>query len=194
MNRIMLAFSNVVYKHAVINLMNKNNHIYSVSCSTEIKPKILETNTIIFTDTGFTIPKSVSYNEDLNLSWFILLDFARQYDPDFAAKHPRSIVSLQSTEHDLKYAVDAALRKSTFYASDVISIVEKQKFTSLLNDRERDILMLIAQGKQSKEIAHQLFLSPHTINTHRKNLLKKLDARTPTELLINAIKHGLIAI
>jgi DNA-binding NarL/FixJ family response regulator len=58
-----------------------------------------------------------------------------------------------------------------------------------LSQREIEILELIAQGMNSPEIAEKLFLSVHTIRTHRKNIIKKLQLEGGHELLMYALKH-----
>ncbi len=61
-----------------------------------------------------------------------------------------------------------------------------------LSDREREILHLIAQGKTSPEIAAELFLSPHTVQSHRDHIMAKLDLHTKAALIKYAIAKGLI--
>ncbi|MBO9731467.1 MAG: hypothetical protein J7623_22695 [Chitinophaga sp.] len=56
--------------------------------------------------------------------------------------------------------------------------------------REREILKGIVEGKSSKEIADDLFISLHTVNTHRKNMLAKADVKTPVELVRMAIQEA----
>lgn len=51
-----------------------------------------------------------------------------------------------------------------------------------LSSRETEVAQLIIKGKTSSEIADILFLSPHTVHTHRKNIFKKLDVHSPIEL------------
>ena len=61
-----------------------------------------------------------------------------------------------------------------------------------LTDREREVLRLIAQGRTTTEIAQTLFLSPHTVHTHRAHIMEKLDLHNRTELIKYAIHKGLI--
>lgn len=61
-----------------------------------------------------------------------------------------------------------------------------------LTDREREILHLIAQGKTTPEIAAELYLSPHTVQTHRDHIMSKLDLHTKAALIKYAIAKGLI--
>lgn len=64
----------------------------------------------------------------------------------------------------------------------------------LLTRRERDIIACIARGMQNKEIADKLFLSVHTVATHRRNICAKLNIHSATGMTIYAIIHGLISI
>jgi DNA-binding CsgD family transcriptional regulator len=59
--------------------------------------------------------------------------------------------------------------------------------------REMDITRLIAEGKTSKEIANQLHISQHTVQTHRKNIMRKLKVNSVSELTLYAVNTGLIA-
>ena len=61
-----------------------------------------------------------------------------------------------------------------------------------LSEREREVLRLIAQGKTSPEIARMLFLSPHTVQTHRDHIMEKLNLHRKAELIKYAIEKGLI--
>ncbi|MFN8274768.1 MAG: LuxR C-terminal-related transcriptional regulator [Flavobacteriaceae bacterium] len=63
---------------------------------------------------------------------------------------------------------------------------------SLFTRRERQVLKLIVEGRSSKEIADELFISYHTVNAHRKNILSKAQVKTPFELLRKGINEGWI--
>lgn len=65
---------------------------------------------------------------------------------------------------------------------------------SALGEREKEIIGLIARGLSNKEIADQLCLSVHTVATHRKNIISKLQIHSTSGLTIFAILHGLIDI
>lgn len=62
-----------------------------------------------------------------------------------------------------------------------------------LTKRELEILKLIVDGKTSKEIANELFISPRTVDTHRANLMQKLDLNNIADLVRYAIKENLVA-
>jgi DNA-binding CsgD family transcriptional regulator len=61
-----------------------------------------------------------------------------------------------------------------------------------LTRREMDILRHLSMGKSSKQIGEDLFISPHTVDTHRRNLLKKLGCKTVVELTRFAFQNGLM--
>jgi DNA-binding NarL/FixJ family response regulator len=64
--------------------------------------------------------------------------------------------------------------------------------SGLLSVREREVLLLISEGKTSEHIARQLFLSVNTIDTHRKNIISKLNARNITDAVRMALQKGMI--
>ena len=61
-----------------------------------------------------------------------------------------------------------------------------------LTEREKDVLMLLAEGHTNQEIATQLVISPSTVETHRTHIMEKLGLRNRTDLVKYAIRHGLI--
>ena len=65
---------------------------------------------------------------------------------------------------------------------------------SQLSDREREVLQLMAEGKSTKEIAVQLNLSIKTVETHRNNIMSKLDIHSVAELTKYAIREGLTSL
>ena len=115
----------------------------------------------------------------------------------------RAYILKNAAEADLIRAVQAVSEGKSFF-SPVISkmlledyvrqVREKQVEDSydLLTPREREILQLIAEGKTNKEIATILGLSPHTIETHRGNILEKLNLHSVPELILYAVRKGII--
>ena len=71
---------------------------------------------------------------------------------------------------------------------------DKIDFSELLSGREKEILHLIAADKNNHEIAKQLFISPNTVLTHRRNIMRKLKVKSTPQLIITSFKHGLITL
>jgi two-component system response regulator NreC len=62
-----------------------------------------------------------------------------------------------------------------------------------LSEREREIFQLVAEGRSNKEIAELLSVSPATIETHRAHVLQKLDVHNTAELVLYAVRRGVIS-
>ncbi len=63
----------------------------------------------------------------------------------------------------------------------------------LLSDREREVLQIIAEGRSNKEVASLLNISLTTVETHRSHILQKLDIHSIPELILYAVRKGIIS-
>ncbi len=90
---------------------------------------------------------------------------------------------------EIKMTINTISEGGKFYCQRVIDIMTNQEdvMSVELTDRELQIVRLIGKGQSSTEIADKLNLSIHTINSHRKRILKKLDFKSPAELIAYAI-------
>lgn len=86
-----------------------------------------------------------------------------------------------------------------FYCGVVIDILSEKNESEAhgcagisLSEREIEIIKLISDGSTNKEIADQLFLSTHTVNTHRKNIMNKLGIKNTAGIVIYAVKENII--
>ncbi len=61
-----------------------------------------------------------------------------------------------------------------------------------LSSREKDVVRLLARGLSNKEISEELFISPHTVITHRKNITRKLNIKSVAGLIVYAIINGIV--
>ncbi len=102
-------------------------------------------------------------------------------------------------KHEFIGAVYATARKERFFCGKVLDAILDKKSNGMencdpidLSPREIEIVKLISKGMTNNEIAAQLFLSIHTVGTHRKNILKKLDLNKSSELIMYAIRKGLV--
>ena len=86
-------------------------------------------------------------------------------------------------------AIRTVASNKTFY-DDAISITNSNtKEILLLSIREKEILKLIGEGKNTHEIAEALFIAKSTVDTHRKNILKKISVNGKTDLIRYAIER-----
>jgi DNA-binding NarL/FixJ family response regulator len=63
----------------------------------------------------------------------------------------------------------------------------------LLTDREKEVLQLLAEGKSNKEVASLLSLSLYTVETHRSNLMQKLNLHSTAEIVLYAVRKKIIS-
>jgi len=105
---------------------------------------------------------------------------------------------LKNMERDeLLYAIDEVMNNRIFLSRDANQKILEQfqsvrnamKNTPVLTRREKEILKFLQDGLTGPQIAEKLFLSPYTIETHRKNLMQKLNANTTQQLLNIAQKN-----
>ncbi|MBK8501897.1 MAG: response regulator transcription factor [Saprospiraceae bacterium] len=111
-----------------------------------------------------------------------------------------SFLTKQCDEGEIIDAIRATAKGDKFYCHKILDLIIERSFPSKsencaatpLSPREKEILTLVAKGKIAKEIAAELHISPHTIYTHRKNILRKLKLTSPTEMIVYALEQGLI--
>ena len=92
--------------------------------------------------------------------------------------------------------VEQQIRESgrIIYADNCSSEPTEKDKLEILSDREKDIIKAVAKGLSNKEIADALFLSVHTVTTHRRNISNKLQIHTAAGLIIYAIANKLVNI
>lgn len=95
---------------------------------------------------------------------------------------------------DLVGAIRAVAEGKRFIGSGLRYIAQEQDDElNKLTAREKQVLQLIAQGKSNKEIAQLLDLSVNTVSVHRANLMEKMNIHRTAELVLFAIRKGLVA-
>lgn len=95
---------------------------------------------------------------------------------------------------EIMEAIRAITSNKNFFCSNVLQFNKDVAggVQGRLSMREVEILKLIAEGLTNNEIAEKIFLSAHTVATHRKNLMKKFQAKNNVDLVISAIKESII--
>lgn len=104
-----------------------------------------------------------------------------------------------ASKEELIQSITKVADGQKYFATDVtLSLLNKEKTSNQskldieLTNREREILKLIADGFSNKEIGEQLFISHRTVDTHRTNLMKKLEINNIAGLISFAIKNGIV--
>tara|TARA_B000000532_G_scaffold238222_1_gene226390 strand:- start:130 stop:813 length:684 start_codon:yes stop_codon:yes gene_type:complete len=85
------------------------------------------------------------------------------------------------------------IRKASIKVDDLNNVSEIPCDAIELSKREKEVLYLIAEGNTNTEIASILFLSSHTVTTHRKNIMIKLGVKNTAGIVMYAVKSGLVS-
>lgn len=94
-----------------------------------------------------------------------------------------------ATQEELMEAISAVIKGKIYFSDEASQVLTKTDANPiLLTRREKEVLELIAEGLTNNEIAQKLFVSPTTIDTHRKNLLAKFSVRNTAALIRDATK------
>ena len=108
-------------------------------------------------------------------------------------------LSKQCEKEEIINALFTIHKGEKFFCNKILDVIlEKQNTPSIdiaelnLSEREIEVITLITTGYSNKEIADMLFISIHTLYTHRKNIMKKLNFKSPVELVLLALDLGLI--
>ncbi|MDR2085704.1 MAG: response regulator transcription factor [Dysgonamonadaceae bacterium] len=117
-------------------------------------------------------------------------------DPDTNAD-AFSIILKDCTKEEILLALHALARSQQFICQRIINHLQARKqpdsdIDKRLTHTEKEVLRLIAQGKSTKEIAGERFLSTHTVNTHRKNIFRKLEVNNLHEATKYALRAGIV--
>lgn len=104
----------------------------------------------------------------------------------------KGFVLKESAEGELLKALDAISAGRTFFSSKVKLEKGVAGGLDLLTVREREVLQLAGEGKANKEIAALLHVSVTTVETHRANILQKLDLHSTADLILYAVRNGVV--
>jgi two-component system, NarL family, response regulator NreC len=108
-----------------------------------------------------------------------------------SAPHEELLSAIKMVANGLAYLHPSATKRLMEEYIDGVKQGNQDTF-NLLSDREKEVLTLIAKGYANKEIAEKLSISVKTVETHKGNLMEKLQMKTRPELVTFALKKGLL--
>jgi DNA-binding NarL/FixJ family response regulator len=163
---------------------------------------------IDYTSPGFDIdiiPKTLLVNKDVRFL-AITPDQSAQTLVNALRSGVTSYVKKDCELSEIQNAVEETGRGNKFFCGQILETIQKASidvndidFDSfscepvILSERENEIITLIAEGLTNAQIAEQLFLSNHTINTHRKNIMSKLGVKNTAGIVMYAVKTQLVS-
>jgi DNA-binding NarL/FixJ family response regulator len=123
---------------------------------------------------------------------------------EILAAGARGFLLKSDAGRDLIAAVEALQHRRTFFTPKVAQMMldgylrphteSDASAQCVLTPREREVIQLVAEGKTTKEIATTLSLSVKTAETHRTNLMRKLDLHSIADLTLYAVRNGIVQI
>jgi DNA-binding NarL/FixJ family response regulator len=130
----------------------------------------------------------------------LTMHYSPQLVREILAVGARGFLLKSDAGRDLVAAVEAVQNHRTFFTSQVMQVVAdgylnpdqtEKPSRGNLTPREREVLQLLAEGKTSKEVAVALNLSVKTAETHRTNIMRKLDLHSVADLTLYALRNGI---
>lgn len=163
---------------------------------------------IDYTSPGFdidVIPKVLSQNKQVKFL-AITPEQSAQTLVDALRSGVISYVKKDCDLAEIINAVEETSRGNKFFCGQILETIQRASidvndidFDSfscepiILSERENEIIILISEGLTNGQIAEQLFLSNHTINTHRKNIMGKLGVKNTAGIVMYAVKTNLVS-
>lgn len=213
--RIILADSNDLVRVGLRTILLANNRIKIVGEARDNEEllqqvKNFDTSLVLidYTSPGFDIaiiPKILNLKKQLK---FIAItpEQSAQTLVDALRSGVMSYVKKDCDLGEIINAVEETDRGNKFFCGQILETIRKaaidvndidfESFTCepiVLSERENEIIVLIAEGNTNSQIAEQLFLSNHTVNTHRKNIMAKLGVKNTAGIVMYAVKTNLVS-
>ena len=213
--RIILADSNDLVRVGMRTILSAKDNLEIVGearNNNELKDQIksfpVDVVLIDYTSAGFdidVIPLILSANSDLK---FIAItpEQSAQTLVDALRSGVMSYVKKDCDVGEILNAVKETGRGNKFFCGQILETIQRasidvndidfESFSCepiVLSERELGIIVHIAEGLTNTQIADQLFLSTHTVNTHRKNIMAKLGVKNTAGIVMYAVKTNLIS-
>jgi DNA-binding NarL/FixJ family response regulator len=163
---------------------------------------------IDYTSSGFNIdiiPKVLSINKRIRFV-AITAEQSPQTLVDALRSGISSYIKKDCDVNEILMAVKETGNGNKFFCGQILESIQRANidvndldFDSfsceavVVSERENEIIILIAEGLTNEQIAIQLFLSKHTVNTHRKNIMAKLGVKNTAGIVMYAVKTNLIS-
>jgi two-component system response regulator NreC len=176
----------------------------AVAMAEEHKPDVVVMDVAMPTLNGIEAARQIAARLPHTAVVFLSMHSDESYVLKALKVGARAYLLKDSAEHDLINAVKAVSGGKSFFSpaisrmlmEDYMRQMQERKLEDsyeLLTTREREVLQLLAEGKNNKDVAGILNLSLYTVETHRSNIFQKLNLHSGAELILYAIRKGVIS-
>jgi DNA-binding NarL/FixJ family response regulator len=176
----------------------------AVELADQLKPDLVVLDIGMPNLNGLDATRRILTNRSCARILILTMHHSHQVVREILAAGARGFLLKSDAGRDLVTAVEAIQRNQTFFTPQVAQMVldgylspdnEKDKFVrDCLTPREREVVQLVAEGKTSKEVAVTLNLSVKTAETHRTNVMRKLDLHSVADLTLYAVRNGIVQV
>ena len=176
----------------------------AVERANELKPDLVLMDIGMPNLNGIDAARQILANSPATHILILTMHYSQQVVQEVLSVGARGFLLKSDAGRDLVTAVEAVQHNRTFFTSQATEVVvdgylnperkEEPPLRNRLTPRERQVVQLLAEGKTSKEVAVVLNLSVKTAETHRTNIMRKLDLHSVADLVRYAVRNNIVQV
>ena len=211
--QILLADDHVLFRHGLRRILNEQPHfeivaetgsgIEAVELARRLKPDVALVDIAMKELNGVEATRQILRHSPKTAVMILSMHCDERYVVRSVNAGARGYVLKDSVEEGLIRAIHSLHKGQAYFSPAVASILQERFVTGaatrdvddryeLLSERERQIYHLLAEGNSSKEVAVRLGISVHTAETHRTHIMEKMGLHGIAELVLSAVRRGLV--
>lgn len=203
---ILLADDHTLFMDGVEKIINDIPHYFICDKAKNGKEVLLKLNThkpdIILMDIDMPVMTGLEALHEIRMRYpeqkVIMLSMhnERRFIQEVMQIGAQGYLTKTAAKDEFELALSKVLRGESYFSADVTQSLLQQHHTVApsnegeLTDREKEIVVLVAQGLSTKEIGDRLFISPRTVETHRKNIMDKMQFQNMADMIRYAFRNG----
>jgi DNA-binding NarL/FixJ family response regulator len=214
--RILIADDHAVIRHGVRSILQNHDGWEicgeavdgrdAVRKAMELKPDVAILDIGMPNLNGLDAARQILSNDSRTMVLILTIDGSDQVIREVLSAGARGFLLKSDAANDLVTAVDALQHHRTFFTSKAAEMVldgylngkdpasAAEISQDRLTRREREVVQLLAEGKTTKEVASVLGLSVKTAETHRSNIMRKLNFHSVSQLVLYAVRNNLVQV
>jgi DNA-binding NarL/FixJ family response regulator len=176
----------------------------AVDCANQMKPDLVLLDIGMPSLNGLDAARQILATCPETRILILTMHDSEQVVREVLAVGARGFLLKSDAGRDLIAAVEALQHNRTFFTTKVAQMVlegylrpndgSDRPYRHILTPREREVIQLLAEGKTTKEVAVTLNLSVKTAETHRTNLMRKLDLHSVADLTLYAVRNSIVQV